>query len=167
MVVWAALATGCPGPDGGSAPAAAASAAAPAASNTPAPTDPTAPPPLGEAAARRELARRFRAAGYRILVDVPVHLPGVDLVADGFDPQRGVGYEYVAAGERGLELDAAARARLAHDPRVRILVIDAAPLARWSRSVDQFLSRVAAAPGAGTPVTPAARSASGRAAPPP
>src|SRR5690606_14018940 len=83
-------------------------------------------PPLDEATARRLLAGRFRGAGLRIVEDVPLGAGAVELVVDGFDPARRVGYEYVAAEEAGVELDGAERAALAALPDARVLVIDAA-----------------------------------------
>jgi hypothetical protein len=96
--------------------------------------------PLDEASARRLIAARFRAAGLRVVEDVALEVDGVSLVADGFDPVRRVGYEYVAAEERGLELDAAERARLADLAAVRVLVAEPAAAAELERAVEAFLA---------------------------
>ena len=101
--------------------------------------------PLDEASARRLIAGRMRAAGLRIVEDVTLEVSGVSLVADGFDPVRRVGYEYVAAEERGLELDAAERERLSGLDSVRILVAEPAPAADLERTVEAFLAELPAA----------------------
>jgi hypothetical protein len=100
--------------------------------------------PLDEASARRLLAARFRAAGLRIVADVPLDLGGVTLVADGFDPARKVGYEYVATDERGIELDAGERARLPALVEVRLLIHDAASADDLERAADRFLTELPA-----------------------
>ncbi len=88
---------------------------------------PDAGPTLTEAVARALLAERFRAAGLRIRQDVPVG--GVTL--DGADPQKQIGYEYVAEGE----VDAAPKA-----DGWSILVIAATDVAQLTARVDAFLS---------------------------
>ena len=100
---------------------------------------------LDEASARFLLAHRFRAAGFRIVADVPLDEAGVALTVDGFDPERRVGYEYVAADERGVELDEAERARLARLGGATLLVLDAADAAAVSALADRFLAGVAPA----------------------
>lgn len=101
---------------------------------------PTSREALDEATARRILAGRFRAAGLRILEDVPLETGGVTLVADGFDPARRVGYEYIAAEERDLELDAGERERLAGMTAVHILVTEKAVAGDLERAADAFLA---------------------------
>lgn len=96
--------------------------------------------PLDEAAARRLLAARFRAAGLRILEDVALEVEGVTLVADGFDPARRIGYEYIAAEERDLELDAGERERLTAGTAVRVLVAEPASARALERAADAFLA---------------------------
>jgi hypothetical protein len=107
-------------------------AAAPAASDA----------PLDEASARFLLASRFRAAGLRVVEDVSLQVGDVELVVDGFDPVRRVGFEYVAAEEREVELDSARR--LADAPSLRILVVDAASADEIERSADAFLRALTA-----------------------
>ncbi len=97
---------------------------------------------LDEATARRLLAGRFRAAGLRVLEDVALEIDGVTLVADGFDPARRVGYEYIAAEERDLELDAGERERLAAMSAVRILVTDETTAGDLERAADAFLAEL-------------------------
>lgn len=104
---------------------------------------PEAEPPgetLDEASARRLLAARFRAAGLRVLEDVSLDTDGVSLVVDGFDPERRVGYEYVASEERDLELEAGERRRLSAQPGLRILVLDAADAGAVEQAADRFLA---------------------------
>ncbi len=93
--------------------------------------------PLDEAAARFLLAARFRAAGLRVVEDVTIQVGDVALAVDGFDPARRVGFEYVAAEEREVELDAARR--LAGGTALRILVVDAASADEVERAADLFL----------------------------
>jgi hypothetical protein len=82
---------------------------------------------LTEATARALLAERFRAAGLRVRYDVQVVRDGAfALTVDGYDPARRVGFEYVAEGEAGADLDPGERTALARDREQRILIIDAA-----------------------------------------
>lgn len=111
-----------------------------------APATQPAEPGLDEAAARRLLAMRFREAGLRIVEDVPVSGAGFELTADGFDPARGVGYEYVAAEEAGAELGAEERAALARDRQLRVLVIEAAGAGAIEEAASRFLAAPPAAP---------------------
>lgn len=97
-------------------------------------------PPISEAAARALLADRFRAAGFRIRFDVRVDV-GDGVTLDGFDPEREVGYEYVAVEERGTDLSDAERAQLAS---WRVLVIDAADEATVAAAADTFLDQLPA-----------------------
>ncbi len=94
-----------------------------------APEPPDAGPPLTEAEARALIAGRFRAAGLRIRQDVPVG--GVTL--DGADPQKQIGYEYVAEGD----VDSAPSA-----DGWSILVIEATDIAQLTARVDAFLSEL-------------------------
>ena len=56
--------------------------------------------PLSEHQARWSIERYLRARGWRVLVDVEVVLEGgTRLTLDGYDPQRGLGYEYLSVGE--------------------------------------------------------------------
>jgi hypothetical protein len=87
-------------------------------------------PPLTEAEARAVLSQQFRARGLRIRQDVMVN--GVAI--DGYDPDRQIGFEYVAADD--LALPAAARAGLPG-----ILVLDAATAEQVTARASEFLAR--------------------------
>jgi hypothetical protein len=101
--------------------------------------------PLAEAAARAVLAELFRGAGYRIRHDVPLPVEsgtaapaGTPVLAvDGFDPESGVGFEYVAAEER--DGSPVLRGQLA-GRRARILWLEAADEPTLRRQAEQFLS---------------------------
>ena len=112
-------------------------------------------PALTEAAARALLAERFRAAGLRVRYDVQVARDGAfALTVDGYDPARGVGFEYVAEAEAGADLDPDERTALARDPTQRILIIDAAGAAGTADEIralaDRFLQALET-PGPGAP----------------
>lgn len=97
---------------------------------------------LSEAAARAILARRFRAAGFRVRYDVPIARPGAfDVTVDGYDPARQVGFEYVDTAERDTDLHAAERAALERDPEHRILVVDATDAAGLEARITPFLAQ--------------------------
>jgi hypothetical protein len=84
-----------------------------------------------EAEARLLLAERFRAAGFRVRQDVRVG--GATL--DGADPQRRVGFEYVAAAEAGAET-------VAEVVGWRVLVVAATDAAGVAAAADAFLDGV-------------------------
>ncbi len=94
---------------------------------------------LSEVEARLELGARFRAVGLRMLDDQRVSGPGYELTVDGFDPERGVGFEYVAITERGLDVTAAERDAVAADASRRILIIEATDGASLEAAARQFL----------------------------
>lgn len=98
--------------------------------------------PLDEAEARRLLAARFRAAGLRVVEDVPLEVDGAALVVDGFDPARRIGYEYLAADELGLELGPAEREALAASRAVRLLVHEPAAAGALERAAEAFLAEL-------------------------
>jgi hypothetical protein len=60
---------------------------------------PSGPPPVGETEARVVLAGLFREAGYRIRYDVVVAIGGETVAVDGYDPDRAIGFEYIAPEE--------------------------------------------------------------------
>jgi len=105
-------------------------------------SDPSAPAgaPLDEAGARLLIASRLRAAGLRVVADVPLSADGVEVTLDGFDPARRIGYEYVAADERGADLDDAERARLAGLAGATVLVIDSGDAEAVASAVERFLA---------------------------
>jgi len=98
--------------------------------------------PLDEATARFLLAARFRAAGLRIREDFPLAEAGVEITLDGFDPARRVGYEYIAADERGADLEDGERARLASLADARILVIDSCGEGAAASAAERFLAGI-------------------------
>lgn len=96
-------------------------------------------PPASESAARALLDRRFRAAGFRIVNDVRVVTSTAALTCDGYDPARKVGFEYIAAAERGTDVSRAEIAALAAQRTYRLLVVQAAPLAAVDAAAQRFL----------------------------
>ena len=142
--------TACGGarPDHAPPPVVAAKAAPPAAI---AASLPDTGPRLDEGPARRILAERFRAAGLRIFVDEPVTAAGAALTVDGFDRERRIGYEYVAEGEVGLDLDARERAALSRLADPAILVGDAGSEEAIAWAADAVLAGL---PSPSTPPSP-------------
>ncbi len=61
-------------------------------------------PAASEVEARTLLDRLFRNAGLRIVNDRFYSEGGVELTLDGYDPERRIGYEYLAAQEQGTDL---------------------------------------------------------------
>ena len=61
-------------------------------------------PSASEVAARSLLNRLFRDAGLRIVNDRIFAKGQVEVTLDGYDPERGIGYEYIASEERGTDL---------------------------------------------------------------
>lgn len=59
---------------------------------------------------------------------------------DGYDPERHLGFEYVAVAERGTDLDDAERAALARDRDHGILVVDATDAASLDAASTSFLA---------------------------
>ncbi|WP_428261885.1 hypothetical protein [Haliangium sp.] len=105
---------------------------------------PAPPPPLSEAAARALLAERFRRTGLRIRADVPIERAGAyRLTVDGYDPDRRVGFEYIAEVERGVELEPSERAALAADASVRVLIVEATDAAGVEAAAERFLTELA------------------------
>lgn len=104
-------------------------------------------PPVTEAVARALLARRFRAAGWRIRSDVRVTDPGdpdFAVTVDGYDPESRIGFEYIDPSETGSDLSATERAALASNSTHRILIIDPAGSERVIELADQFLQSLGA-----------------------
>ena len=54
---------------------------------------------MGETEARVVLAGLFREAGYRVRYDVAVVIGGETVAVDGYDPDRAIGFEYIAPEE--------------------------------------------------------------------
>lgn len=99
-------------------------------------------PPLDEVGARVLLAERFRAAGLRVRYDVRVSGDGYDLTADGYDPERRIGFEYVAPAELAADLAPGEADRIEADAHVRILVLGPADRATVEAAAEAFLARV-------------------------
>jgi len=97
-------------------------------------------PPLSETEARAMLSERFRRAGLRVRQDVRVRGESYDVTLDGYDPDRDIGFEYIAVSERGTDLDDAERAALASK---RILILDASSEQTVSAAADAFLASLA------------------------
>lgn len=98
-------------------------------------------PPLTEAEARAILFDAFRRAGYRIRHDVRVREDGLDVTLDGLDPERGVGYEYIAVEERGTDISDQER-RLLREHYPRVLILDAAPEPELEERIRAFLAGI-------------------------
>jgi hypothetical protein len=88
--------------------------------------------------ARSLLNRLFRNAGLRIVNDRSFAKGSVQLTLDGYDPERGIGYEYIAKVERGTDLSRVEQAALHKDQQ--ILVLSAAPLDEVEMRALDFLS---------------------------
>ncbi|HUH01547.1 MAG TPA: hypothetical protein VML75_06100 [Kofleriaceae bacterium] len=99
-------------------------------------------PPLDEVTARVLLAERFRAAGLRVRYDVRLTGAGYDFTVDGFDPDRRIGYEYVAPSELHTDLDDTEPDHLAADATLHILLIGPADEPTVMAAADAFLTRV-------------------------
>lgn len=101
---------------------------------------------ISEVQARRELDLLFRDAGLRILNDEPLHGSAIEVVLDGYDPERHIGYEYIDASEAAQSLGTEARVKLGRDHR--LLFLDACSLDELRRAASSFLER-ATSPDAG------------------
>ena len=101
---------------------------------------------ISEVQARRELDALFRDAGFRILNDEPLPNSHIEVVLDGYDPERRVGYEYIDEREAALSLGRAEQEGAASDHR--LLIIDACSLDELRRVASLFLA-TATAPDAG------------------
>lgn len=99
--------------------------------------------PLDEVTARLLLAERFRAAGLRVRYDVRLTGAGYDLTVDGFDPERRIGFEYIAPSELHTDLDRAEPDHVAADDTMQILIIGPADEPTVMAAVDAFLTHVA------------------------
>ncbi len=102
---------------------------------------------ISEVQARRELDILFRDAGLRILNDEPLLGAAIEVVLDGYDPERHIGYEYIDASEAAQSLSADERVNLARDHR--LLFLDACSLDELRRAASSFLER-ATSPDAGS-----------------
>jgi hypothetical protein len=103
-------------------------------------------PPLGEVDARAYLGDRFRAAGLRVRYDVRVEGDGYGLTVDGYDPERRIGFEYIAPDEVDTDVSPAERARMAADQRERILLVGPLDRTALHAATDAFLQMLPADP---------------------
>jgi len=74
--------------------------------------------------ARLLLSRLFRDAGFRVVHDVRVNFDGAAVTADGWDPERGVGFEYIATEEQGTDVTEIERAAVRASDSHRLLILD-------------------------------------------
>jgi|GEM_PF-3106686 len=95
---------------------------------------------LEESQARALLAARFRGAGLRVRYDVALEGPGFSFTADGYDPDRAVGYEYVAFAEADTDITADEATALAASPEPRVLVVWATNSAAVDAAARAFLA---------------------------
>jgi hypothetical protein len=114
---------------------------------------PTSPPVLAEAPdegpaaseveARSLLNRLFRDAGLRIVNDRALLGADLSVTLDGYDPEQGVGYEYIARQERDTDLSASE----SHSLRAagNILILEAATLDELEEAASAFLAGMAKA----------------------
>lgn len=93
--------------------------------------------PIDEAHARAILAERFRAAGLRIRYDVVVTGNGFQVTADGYDPERRLGFEYLDPSEAGTDLTLREAGWVGRDGR--LLVVEPGPAEHVAGAADRFL----------------------------
>ncbi|MBL4637330.1 MAG: hypothetical protein JKY56_25975 [Kofleriaceae bacterium] len=107
---------------------------------------PVAGPPASEILARQALDALFRKQKLRIVNDVSCSAMCIDgesdsfeVTLDGYDPQLGIGYEYIAQEEIGLDVNPQ-EAKLLHNSR-QILLVGPAPLERVLEQAKLFLQQ--------------------------
>ena len=91
-----------------------------------------------EVAARSLLNRLFRDAGLRIVNDRIFAKGQVEVTLDGYDPERGIGYEYIASEERGTDLSR--QEELDLEDESDILVLSGGTLAEVEERALAFLA---------------------------
>ncbi len=101
-------------------------------------------PPASEAMARQVLDALFRKQKLRIVNDVSCSSQCIgsnaisfDVTLDGFDPQLGIGYEYIAQEEIGLDVNPQEAKLLHNSPQ--ILLVGPAPLEQVVKDAKSFL----------------------------
>ena len=99
------------------------------------------PPVASEVEAREVLRRHFREAGLRVISDVRLHGDGYDITVDGYDPDRKIGFEYVASDEVNTDVAAGEREALAASDN-RVLLVDATSAAALTMLARAFLGRI-------------------------
>ncbi len=82
----------------------------------------------------------FRDAGLRILNDEPQTIADIEVVLDGYDPERRIGYEYIADGEASASPSTEAFATGAQERR--LLVVPACSLSELRRVASTFLADI-------------------------
>ena len=97
-------------------------------------------PAVSEVEARLLLNGLFRDAGLRVVNDRPFRRAEVELTLDGYDPERGIGYEYIAPGEGGT--DVSASEVLALQSEAQILVVEGGTLDALETAAKAFLARI-------------------------
>lgn len=97
-------------------------------------------PSVSEVEARLLLNGLFRDAGLRVVNDRRFRRADVELTLDGYDPERGIGYEYIAPGERGT--DVSASEVLALQTETQILVVEGGTLDALETAAKAFLARI-------------------------
>lgn len=104
---------------------------------------------LTEHEVRAVLRPRFAAAGVSLLPDFRLSEGGIDVVLDGFDPQRRVGYEFIARASGDPDqfspavlaaLEARMRAGALHLLLLDEAVVPGVPF--LERAADRFLVRL-------------------------
>lgn len=102
---------------------------------------------ISEAQARLVLDAMFRDAGLRILNDEPLGESLMEVMLDGYDPERGVGYEYIAASESAMSMSEEEQQAVTEEGR--ILVVRSCSMEELRRRASEFLAALPAAPDAG------------------
>ena len=93
---------------------------------------------MSEVEARSLLNRLFRDAGLRIVNDRAFSQDEVEVTLDGYDPEQGVGYEYVARQERDTDLTALEGRSLR--AAGNILVLEGGTLDELAEAASAFLA---------------------------
>ncbi len=93
---------------------------------------------ISEVQARRELDLMFREAGLRILNDERLPSADIEVVLDGYDPARRIGYEYIADGEAAVSPKRDGLTALVSGDK--ILVVDACSLEALRHAASEFLA---------------------------
>lgn len=100
---------------------------------------------IDEGHARRLITQLMREAGYRIVYDSPLSVPGARATIDGLDPAAGIGFEYIARTEQNLDLTATEIARLRALPSPRILIIEGGTAEAVEADTRAFIRSIAPA----------------------
>lgn len=93
---------------------------------------------VSEVEARLLLNQMFRDAGLRIVNDYPFRKTDIEVTLDGYDPERGIGFEYLAPSERGADLSQSEGLALANED---VFLVNGGSLEELERAAERFLSR--------------------------